>query len=46
VQGADSAEVAAGATTGISIEKLESQLAQLKATFNQKEKMLETLKTR
>ena len=32
--------------SGISIEKLENQLIQLKATFSEKEKMLENLKTR
>jgi len=44
VQGSDSAQVANNA--GISIEKLENQLIQLKATFSEKEKMLENLKTR
>jgi len=33
-------------TSGISIEKLESHLTQLKNTFTEKEQMLETLKTR
>ena len=32
--------------SGISIEKLENQLLQLKATFSEKEAMLENLKTR
>jgi len=44
VQGSDSAQVANNA--GISIEKLENQLLQLKATFSEKEAMLENLKTR
>lgn len=33
-------------TSGISIEKLENHLTQLKATFTEKEQMLETLKSR
>jgi len=44
VQGSDSAQVANNA--GISIEKLENQLLQLKATFSEKEAMLENLKAR
>jgi len=44
VQGSDSTQIANNA--GISIEKLENQLIQLKATFSEKEKMLENLKTR
>ena len=43
VHGADYAQAAGN---GISIEKLESQLATLKATFKEKELMLDTLKTR
>jgi len=44
VGGSDISEVAN--TTGISIEKLENHLALLKATFTEKEQMLENLKAR
>ena len=44
VQGSDSSQVADN--SGISIEKLETQLILLKATFKEKESMLESLKTR
>jgi len=44
VQGSDSSQVADN--SGISIGKLETQLILLKATFKEKESMLESLKTR